>query len=61
MSEVTRILNTIKQGDPRATEELLSMVYEEFRLPGYSEDDIKVSRPDNSRRLPLFMTPIFGW
>jgi RNA polymerase sigma factor (TIGR02999 family) len=32
MSDVTRILNAIEQGDARATEELLPLVYEELRL-----------------------------
>ena len=32
MNDVTRILNAIEQGDPRATEELLPLVYEELRL-----------------------------
>jgi RNA polymerase sigma factor (TIGR02999 family) len=32
MADVTRILNAIKQGDPRATDELLPLVYEELRL-----------------------------
>ena len=32
MAEVTRILNAIEQGDPRATDELLPLVYEELRL-----------------------------
>ena len=31
MSEVTRILNAVQQGDPKATEELLPIVYEELR------------------------------
>ena len=31
MSEVTQILNAIQQGDPRAAEELLPLVYEELR------------------------------
>jgi RNA polymerase sigma factor (TIGR02999 family) len=31
MSEVTRILNTIEQGDPRAAEQLLPLVYDELR------------------------------
>ncbi len=31
MSDVTRILNAIEQGDPRATEKLLPLVYEELR------------------------------
>jgi RNA polymerase sigma factor (TIGR02999 family) len=32
MSDVTRILNAIEQGDARATDELLPIVYEELRL-----------------------------
>ena len=32
MSDVTRILNAIEQGDARATEELLPLVYDELRL-----------------------------
>ncbi|MHC4323504.1 MAG: ECF-type sigma factor [Planctomycetota bacterium] len=32
MADVTRILKAIEQGDPRATEELLPLVYEELRL-----------------------------
>ena len=32
MSDVTRILNAIERGDPRATAELLPLVYEELRL-----------------------------
>lgn len=32
MTDVTRILNAIEQGDPRATEELLPLIYEELRL-----------------------------
>ncbi|MHC4520251.1 MAG: sigma-70 family RNA polymerase sigma factor [Planctomycetota bacterium] len=32
MSDVTRILNAIKQGDTRAADELLPLVYEELRL-----------------------------
>lgn len=32
MNEVTRILNAIEQGDPKATDELLPIVYEELRL-----------------------------
>ena len=31
MSEVTRILSAIDQGDPRAAEQLLPLVYEELR------------------------------
>ena len=32
MADVTRILNAIEQGDFRATEELLPLIYEELRL-----------------------------
>lgn len=32
MSDVTRILNAIEQGDPQATEQLLPLVYDELRL-----------------------------
>src|SRR5262249_29470000 len=31
MSDVTRILSAIEQGDPRASEELLPLVYRELR------------------------------
>jgi len=32
MTDVTRILNAIEQGDDRATDELLPLIYEELRL-----------------------------
>jgi hypothetical protein len=32
MTDVTRILNAIEQGDERATDELLPLVYEELHL-----------------------------
>ena len=32
MTDVTRIINAIQQGDKGATEELLPLVYEELRL-----------------------------
>jgi len=32
MSDVTRILNAFEQGDARASDELLPLVYEELRL-----------------------------
>ena len=31
MSDVTRILDRVQQGDPKAAEELLPLVYEELR------------------------------
>ena len=32
MSDVTRILSQIEQGDPQATEQLLPLVYDELRI-----------------------------
>jgi RNA polymerase sigma factor (TIGR02999 family) len=32
MSDVTRILNAIERGEPKATDELLPLIYEELRL-----------------------------
>lgn len=32
MTDVTRILNQIEQGDPAASEHLLPLVYEELRI-----------------------------
>ena len=32
MTDVTRILNAIEQGDEQATDELLPLVYEELRV-----------------------------
>ena len=32
MTDVTRILNAIEQGDPAAAEDLLPLVYEELRI-----------------------------
>jgi RNA polymerase sigma factor (TIGR02999 family) len=32
MSDITRILNAIEQGDPKAADELLPLLYEELRL-----------------------------
>lgn len=32
MTDVTRMLNAIEQGDPQATEKLLPLVYEELRV-----------------------------
>jgi hypothetical protein len=31
MSDITRILNSIEQGDPRAADELLPLIYAELR------------------------------
>ena len=31
MSDITRILDRVQQGDPKAAEELLPVVYEELR------------------------------
>ena len=48
MSEVTRILSAIEQGDPHAAEQLLPLVYDELRrmaAPG----KIETSRPTRLR------------
>ena len=39
MSEVTCILLAIDQGDPRAAEQLLPLIYEEFRLQALPATD----------------------
>jgi hypothetical protein len=47
MSEVTRILTAIEQGDPRAAEQLLPLVYDELRkLASGSEVGKGEARPD---------------
>jgi len=37
MSDVTRILNAIEGGDPKAADELLPLVYEELRLLAFQK------------------------
>jgi hypothetical protein len=38
MSEVTRILSAIEQGDPRAAEQLFPLVYQELRQLAEGEE-----------------------
>ncbi len=58
MTDVTRILSAIEHGDPRASEELLPLVYKELRrqafrrgLPGGLNDQPVALRSD--RRMAL--------
>ena len=52
MADVTRILNAIEQGDSRATEELLPLVYEELQLFAVARDHIERQRDfDNDKKL----------
>ena len=45
MSDVTRILNAIEQGDPHAAEQLLPLVYDELReLPAQRLADEKAAK-----------------
>ena len=46
MSHVTRILNAIERGDPKATEELLPLVYEELRV--LAAQKLSHERPDHT-------------
>ncbi len=46
MSEVSRILASIERGDPRATEQLLPLVYEELRR--LAAERLTRERPDHS-------------
>ena len=60
MNEVTRILSAIEQGDPRAAEQLLPLVYDELRRlaarswPGRH-------RARRSRPRPWSTRPTCGW
>ena len=57
MSEVTRILTAIEQGDPRAAEQFLPLVYEELRQ--LAAGDWPAKRPDKPcKPRPWFMKPI---
>ena len=60
MTELTRILSAIEQGDPRAAEQILPLVYEELRelrprgWPGSSPARRSRPRPWSTR-------PTCGW
>ena len=49
MNEVTRILSAIEQGDPRAAEQLLPLVYDELREVGGGEVGARETRPNAGR------------
>lgn len=60
MTDVTRILNAIEEGDAQATDELLPLVYEELRLLA-DRSYRKSPRAIPSKR-PLWSTKLtFGW
>ena len=46
MSEVTRILSDVEQGDPRAAERLLPLIYDELRR--LAAQKLAQERPDNT-------------
>ena len=46
MSDVTRILSAIEQGDPHAAEQLLPLVYDELRKLAAAEAGPGEARPD---------------
>ena len=46
MSEVTRILSAIEQGDPHAAEQLLPLVYDELRKLAAAQTGPREARPD---------------
>lgn len=48
MTDVTCILNAIEQGDPKAADELLPLVYEELRL--LAAEAMRRILVDNARR-----------
>jgi len=45
MSEVTRILSAIEQGDPKAAEKLLPLVYDELRKLAAARTEPRSTRP----------------
>jgi hypothetical protein len=48
MSEVTRILSAIDQGDPHAAEQLLSLVYDELRQLTAANRDARITSPTSA-------------
>ena len=61
MSDVTRILSEIEDGDPDAAEQLLPLVYDATAEAGGSQDGTGEPRPDLSRRPPWFTKRTSGW
>ena len=59
MSEITRLLSAIEQGDPHAAEQLLSLVYDELRRLGARR--IVTRRPEFSFFFSEGMSIIGPW
>jgi ECF sigma factor len=60
MSDVTRILNLVQQGDPEAAEELFPLVYDELRkLVAHRMRVKRPARPCKPQR--WFMNLGFAW
>jgi hypothetical protein len=59
MSEVTRILSAIEQGDPHAAEQLLPLVYDELRPISDPPSDESFSRL-RSRHKPFGRSGLFS-
>ena len=61
MSDVTRILDAIEQGDPRAAEQLLPLVYDELRrLAAQKLAQEKPRMESRIRELYSILTPYFS-
>ena len=58
MSELTRILSAIEQGDPSAAEQLLPLVYDELRQ--LAAHQAQVGRVDQGGRLQRLVGPFVG-
>ena len=59
MTDVTRILNAIEQGDAKAADELLPLVYEELRL--LAAQKLSQEKPGQTlQATALFMGFAFG-
>ena len=61
MNDVTRILSAIEQGDPKAAEQLLPLVYDELRAAGRPEAGPGEARARRSRPRPWSTRPTCGW
>ena len=60
MTDVTRILNAIEQGDAKAADELLPLVYKELRL--LAAQKLSQEKPGQTlQATALFMGFAFGW
>ena len=60
MSEVTRILEQIREGDPLASEQLLPILYDELRT--LAAQKLAQEQPGQTLQATApFTKPIFGW